>query len=109
MNIHDLIKLGQTKLLATSDSPALDSEVILSHVLDRPKEYLLTNPSLPVDPQLEKKFVSLLNRRFLGWPVAYLTNQKEFYGLKFYVDKNVLIPRPETEGLVDLAIEQIKD
>ncbi len=81
----------------------------MSHVLDRPKEYLLTNPEKIVDPKLEKKFLTLLNRRLLGWPVAYITKVKEFHKHKFYVDKHVLIPRPETEGLVDLALKAIKN
>ncbi len=104
MTIHDLINLG-IKKLKTSPSPALDSEVLLSHFINKPKEYLLTNPHKKVDPKLEKKFLTAINRRLLGWPVAYLIKEKEFYKLKFYVDKKVLIPRPETEGLVDLTIK----
>jgi release factor glutamine methyltransferase len=83
--------------------------VLLSHTIDKPKEYLLSNPEKKVDPKLEKKFLILLNRRLLGWPVAYLRKQKEFHGLRFYMDKNVLIPRPETEGLVDLVLSQISN
>jgi release factor glutamine methyltransferase len=109
MTIHDLINLGIKKLSKTSDSPALDAEVLLSHLLDRPKEYLLTNPEKKIDPKIEKKFLTFVNRRLLGWPVAYLSKEKQFYGRKFYVDKNVLIPRPETEGLVRLMIRNLKD
>jgi release factor glutamine methyltransferase len=108
MIINDLINLG-IKKLTTSPSAALDAEVLLSYVLNKPKEYLLANPGRKINPALEKKFLTLLNRRLLGWPVAYLTKAKEFYNLKFYIDKNVLIPRPETEGLIDLVVNQIKD
>src|SRR5258708_1160646 len=107
MTIHDLINLG-IKKLTISASRALDAEVLLSFVLNKPKEFFLANPSQKIDPKMEKKFLMLINRRLLGWPVAYLTKSKEFYKLKLYVDKNVLIPRPETEGLVELAMEEIK-
>lgn len=108
MTIHDLIKLSIKKLeRSKSTSPSLDGEVLLSHLLNKPKEYLLINPQKKVDPKTEKKFLTAINRRILGWPVAYLIKEKEFYNLKFYVDKNVLIPRPETEGLVDLAIQAL--
>jgi len=65
-------------------------------------------PKKKVDPKVEKKYLTLLNRRLLGWPVAYLIKEKEFFGHKFYVDKNVLIPRPETEGLVELVLSKLK-
>jgi release factor glutamine methyltransferase len=106
MTIRDLINLG-IKKLSTSTSPALDTEVLLSHVLDKPKEYLLSNPDKPVSPKIEKQFKILLNRRLIGWPVPYITKNKEFGKLNFYVDKNVLIPRPETEGLIELVMSQI--
>ncbi|MBX4187141.1 MAG: peptide chain release factor N(5)-glutamine methyltransferase [Candidatus Doudnabacteria bacterium] len=109
MTIHDLINLGIKKLSTISTSPALDSEVLLSHVLDKTKEYLLTNPNKMVDPKLEKKFLTLLSRRLLGWPVAYMAKSKEFYKHKFYVDKRVLIPRPETEGLIELVLKYVKN
>jgi release factor glutamine methyltransferase len=107
MTIHDLINLG-IKKLTTSTSKALDAEVLLSHVLNKPKEYLLINPYKKVDAKLEKKYLTLINRRLLGWPVAYIIKEKEFYKRKFYVDKHVLIPRPETEGLIDLVLKEIR-
>jgi release factor glutamine methyltransferase len=108
MTIHDLIKIA-VKKLTNSTSPTLDGEVLLSFVIKKPKEYLLANPKGLVDPKLEKTYLRLINKRLLGWPVAYLVKHKEFYNLDFYVDKNVLIPRPETEGLVELTLDQIKD
>ncbi|MBX4191589.1 MAG: peptide chain release factor N(5)-glutamine methyltransferase [Candidatus Doudnabacteria bacterium] len=106
MTINDLINIG-IKKLSKSSSAALDAEVLLSHVLDKPKEYLLTNPDKNVSPKLEKKYKILLSRRSQSWPVAYLTGKKEFNRLTFKVDKNVLVPRPETEGLVDLVMSRI--
>jgi len=110
MTIHDLIKLAIKKLpLGNNTSPALDGEVLLSYVLKKPKEYLATHPKQQVAGKPEKQYLKLLNRRILGWPVAYLVKHKEFFGLDFYVDKNVLIPRPETEGLAELVVQKIKD
>lgn len=106
MTINDLIKLA-IKKLKNSPSPALDGEVLLSFVLKKPKEFLFTNPNLPIQKKYMQKYIHFLNLRSRGWPVAYLVNEKDFFGLKFYVDKNVLIPRPETEGLVELALERI--
>lgn len=106
MTIQELIK-SAIKKLSNSASPSLDGEVLLSHVLDKPKEYLLANPDKKIWPEDEKKFRVLLNRRSKGWPVPYLTNKQEFRGLKFHIDKNVLIPRPETEGLVEIVLKYI--
>lgn len=106
MTVHDLITVAKKKL-TNSTSRELDGEVLLSFVLNKPKEYLLANPKKNVDPKLEKTYFRLISKRLLGWPVAYLTKHKEFFGLDFYVDKNVLIPRPETEGLVELVHDHI--
>lgn len=107
MTIHELIKVAEKKI-TNSTSPALDGEVLLSYVLDKPKEFLLAHPFKKVDPRSEKTYFRLVNKRLLGWPVAYLTKHKEFYNLQLYVDKHVLIPRPETEGLVELIIDTLK-
>jgi release factor glutamine methyltransferase len=106
MTISELIKFAIKKL---GTSNALDAEVLLSHVLDKPKEYLVTNPEKEIKPKAEQKFKTFLARRTSGWPVAYLTKTKEFHKLKLHVDKNVLIPRPETEELVEIVLEKIKD
>ena len=105
MTILQILNYATNKVKETSDSPSLDAEVLLSHVLDESKEHLLTNPNRVITPKQEKQFKILLARRLKNWPVAYLTNQKEFFGLKFYVDVNVLIPRPETELLVDEVLK----
>ena len=98
-----------TKKLSQGTSPALDAEVLLSHLLDRPKEYLHINSDKQLSSKIEKQYFELVARRNSGWPVAYIRNNKEFFGLEFYVDKNVLIPRPETEELVGSIIDALKD
>ena len=82
----------------------LEVELLLSYVLKRPREHFIAHPEMPVAPNAMKRFFALCKRRKKGVPLAYLTNYKEFFGLDFYVDEQVLIPRPETEMLVEEAI-----
>lgn len=84
-------------------NPHLEVEILLAHILKKPREYLFTYPQDKLTNHQISKFDSLISRRIKGEPIAYLTNSKEFYGFNFYVDKNVLIPRPDTE----IIIEQI--
>ncbi len=106
MTIRQLLNLAGKKIKSTSAN--LDAEVLLAFVLKKTREYLFTNYKLQITDFQKKQFLSLVNKRKDGWPVAYLTNHKEFFGLDFYVDKNVLIPRPETEGLVELVLDKVK-
>ncbi|MBI5753220.1 MAG: peptide chain release factor N(5)-glutamine methyltransferase [Hydrogenophilales bacterium] len=85
----------------------LEAQALLSHVLNRPRAYLLAHPEAVLTDADQVQFDTLLARRERGEPIAYLTGQREFYGLEFLVTPDVLIPRPETELLVDLALEQI--
>lgn len=108
MTINQALNLATDKLtkkhLTTS---SLDAEVLLSFIIKKPKEYLHTHPEAKLTAGQLKKFNQLIARRAKGEPVAYLRNLKEFYGLEFYVDKNVLIPRPETELLVDEILNSL--
>lgn len=91
-------------LQATSDSPTLDAEVLLGYVLGISKEKLYGRLEQNLAADQLKKFQRLIARRQKHEPVAYITNHKEFYGLDFYVDERVLIPRPDTEVLVEEVI-----
>ena len=82
---------------------ALDADVLLAFVLGVTKEQALAHPERGLAPEDEARFSGLVERRASGEPVAYLRGFKEFYGLRFRVDRRVLIPRPETETLVDAA------
>ncbi|MFA6215270.1 MAG: peptide chain release factor N(5)-glutamine methyltransferase [Patescibacteria group bacterium] len=86
----------------------LDSEVLLAFILNQPKEFLYTYPQKKLTKSQFHKLQAIIKKRTKGEPVAYLKNQKEFYGLNFYVDKRVLIPRPETELLVEEAAKLLK-
>ncbi len=89
-------------------SPRLDAEVLLAHVLDRDRVYLYREPERLLDPAVAGRYNQLIERRAAGEPVAYLTGHKEFMGLDFLVGPRVLIPRPETELLVEHALELLK-
>lgn len=108
MRIRDLLKRGEKELKASSETALLDTEVLLSHVLKKSKEFLLSNRKDTVSKQDEKRFIRLLRKRRENMPIAYIVKSKEFYSLPFYVNQRVLIPRPETEELVDLAYLELK-
>jgi release factor glutamine methyltransferase len=85
--------------------PPYESELILSHILQKSREYVLTHPEIALNKAQKAKFLNLIKRRQKYEPLAYILGHKEFYGLDFKVDKNVLIPRPETELLVEEIIK----
>ncbi|MBX2808028.1 MAG: peptide chain release factor N(5)-glutamine methyltransferase [Cellvibrionaceae bacterium] len=92
------------RLAAVSDSARLDTELLLSHVLKQPRVYLYTWPEKALSPSQQKHFESLLQRRIAGEPVAYILGEKEFWSLPLQVNASTLIPRPETELLVETAL-----
>jgi release factor glutamine methyltransferase len=83
----------------------LDAEVLLGHVLGRARTWLLAHPEETLDTEQSESFSALVERWLSGEPVAYLTGQREFFGLSLAVSPAVLIPRPETEHLVEAALE----
>jgi release factor glutamine methyltransferase len=89
------------------DTAALDADVLLAYVLGVGKEALFAHPERELSAAESGRYQELIERRAQGEPVAYLRGFKEFYGLRFSVDPRVLIPRPETEVLVDAARERI--
>lgn len=86
---------------AGAPTPALDADVLLAHALGLPKEALVAHPEIELGPGELARFDAMVAKRADGVPVAYLRGFKEFYGLRFAVDPRVLVPRPETEVLVD--------
>jgi release factor glutamine methyltransferase len=106
MTVQKTLVWAITKLQKTSPSPSLDAEVLFSFTLKKQKEFLYTHSEYQLTKTQKKKLNNLINRRVKGEPIAYLTNTKEFHGLDFFVNKNVLIPRPETELLVEEVINK---
>lgn len=99
--------IAQALAAAEERIDPLDARVLLCHALARDMAYLIAHRDEPLDPERLHAFESLAARRSAGEPVAYLTGRREFYGLDFRVTPAVLIPRPETECLVELALEHI--
>jgi release factor glutamine methyltransferase len=95
-------------LLAQSGLPLLEARALLAHLLRVARERLVARPETIVATADADAFVALARRRALGEPLAYLLGEKEFYGRAFGVTPDVLVPRPETELLVDLALERAR-
>ena len=104
MNIENILNEGINILQKNKISnPQLDSELLLSSLIKRDKKYIILNPKELLNSAQLGKFKSLIERRRKGEPIAYLINKKEFWKNEFFVNKDVLIPRPDTE----LMIEQV--
>jgi len=95
--------------LAGSDSPRLDAELLLGHVLGVERTSLIAHSEAPVGADAAARYEASLERRITGEPVAYIRGFKEFHGLALASDARALIPRPETELLVDLVIGWLVD
>lgn len=110
MTISELEKLGSQKLRASGkENSDFDARCLLEFVLNlNPTQYLL-NRSEEVDSACAEKFLSLIERRSNGEPLQYILGKWEFMGLPFYVGEGVLIPRPETETLVEFGLDFLKD
>ena len=105
--IEEALKAAMTALQESgSDSPSLDGAVLLCHVLDKPRSYLLTWPDRLLTEEQYQGFQAVLSRRLAGEPVAYITGEREFWSLPLKVSPSTLIPRPDTERLVELALEK---
>jgi len=108
MQINELIKMaGNT--LASFDTARLDSEILLAAVLNIDRAAIYAHSNRVVAAPAVKKFQALINKRTAGYPVAYLTGHKEFWSLDFKVNQHTLIPRPETEHLVETALNLLAD
>ena len=89
------------------ETPRLDAELLLAHAIGVDRTAILAHPEAPVGPGAEASFRAWIERRAAGEPVAYLRGIKEFHGIALAVDPRALIPRPETERLVDLALADV--
>lgn len=108
-SIANFLSQGQQILQKGSDSALLDAQILLSFVLDKPRSYLFTWPEKHLNNKQVELFVNLLARRYLGEPIAYITGEKEFWSLPLKVSPATLIPRPDTETLVELVLGHFGD
>lgn len=106
--IQSLLTSSASTLLSVSDSAELDVEVLLCHVLEKNRSYLRTWPEKQLNESQLNQFTHLLKQRQQGQPIAYITGTREFWSRDFYVDSNVLIPRPDTETLIELCLQLIQ-
>lgn len=91
------------------DLPKLEAEILLAHLLEKDRTYLFTWPEEIVDNDVVVQFRDICRQRMAGKPIAYLTGEREFWGLTLKVTADTLIPRPDTETLVETALELLAD
>lgn len=103
------MKVQQLFQKYSKDLPRLELEVLFCFLTNQNREHLLKNPDYELTPSQAQDFLNLVQRRLNFEPIAYITGQKEFYGQNYFVTPQVLIPRPETEELVELAIASLKN
>jgi release factor glutamine methyltransferase len=101
------LEAATQRLKDYSDSARTDVSILLCHVLDCPRSFLLSHPETALTASQQQLFETLVARRAQGEPVAYLTGIKEFWSLELKVTPDVLIPRPETETLVEAALARM--
>ena len=110
MNTLELLNLGSDKLFKQKiKTHRLDSEILLSKVLNKKREQILVNLEQNRKKTEISAFNNLIKRRLLKEPIAYITKEKEFWSKKFYVNRNTLIPRPETELIIESLTKIYKD
>jgi len=97
------------ELESVSDSARLDIELLLCHVLQKNRTYLFTWPGKILSPEQVEEFLQFFNRRKSGEPIAHILGQREFWSLPLTVNNSTLIPRPDTELLVELVLELFAD
>ena len=106
MRIYEAISKGVKKLKECNiNNPYLDSEILMGQVLKKDRKYLILNIKKKLCINIIKKYFDLIEVRSLGKPVAYITGKKEFWNYEFKVKDGVLIPRPETEVIIDQVLK----
>jgi len=106
MNIENILNVGINILQKSKiPNPHLDSEILLSSSIKRDKKHIILNPKELLNSEQLDKFKNLIERRKKGEPIAYLINKKEFWKDEFFVNKDVLIPRPDTEVIIEQVLK----
>jgi len=106
--VGDTLQQAIRAMMGLSGSPRLDAQLILGHVLDKPREYLIAHPEYVLTDVEQHTFDKLLTLRTKGMPVAYILGSRPFFDRTFILTPHVLIPRPETEHIVEATLEWAK-
>ena len=107
MRLDAAIADATARLSRSSESPRLDAEILLCRTIDMPRSYLFAHPEDELDKMTLERFENVIARRVEGEPMAYIMGMKEFWSLDLAISPATLVPRPETELLVDLALREI--
>jgi release factor glutamine methyltransferase len=102
-----LVDDATKQIYSQSDTPRIDAEVLIQHVTGQSMAWFIAYGDTPASAEHIKSFYELVSRRGHGEPIAYITGVRDFWTLTLKVDENVLIPRPDTEALVDSALESL--
>ncbi|MBX3708614.1 MAG: peptide chain release factor N(5)-glutamine methyltransferase [Gammaproteobacteria bacterium] len=108
-SIQQLLQAGSNQLVLIADNPQLEAEVLLAHVLHQPRSYLYAWSDNHLSDDQIKQYTEYLHRRCNNEPIAYIIGIREFWSLDFFVTPDTLIPRPETELLVESVLDIYQD
>ncbi|MCH7821524.1 MAG: peptide chain release factor N(5)-glutamine methyltransferase [Proteobacteria bacterium] len=106
-SINSIVSDATTRLVDVSESARLDAELLVARSINMPRSYLFAHPEDKLDESAQQRLEHILERRLRGEPMAYITGFKEFWSLELVVSPATLVPRPETEILVSLALQAI--
>ncbi len=109
VTVRQALSTCTANLREVSPTPALDAEVLLRHALGWSREDLYSRSTSVLPPDVLQRFYEMVDQRMTGKPVAYITGHREFFGLDLLVDERVLVPRPETEVLVEAVLRWLGD
>ena len=108
-SISYLLKYGEEELKEVSETPSLDAQILLENILKKDKLFFIMNKGMEIEEKKCNEFKEMISLRKSGIPVQYIVKEQEFMGLDFYVDSNVLIPRQDTEILVEEVLNLLKE
>ncbi|MBN2005766.1 MAG: peptide chain release factor N(5)-glutamine methyltransferase [Anaerolineae bacterium] len=106
--IEEILQWAVRELATATDRPQLEAQVLLAHVLERPRTFVMAHHEAALAPEQEERFAAIIARRRQNEPLPYLTGRVEFFGLELTVTPAVLIPRPETELIVETALDWLR-
>lgn len=107
--IMQALKLAVSQIKAVSESASLDAQVLLGEIMRQERAFLLAHPEQPLTEEQQAQYAEWIRRRALGEPVAYIIGRRAFYDREIAVTRDVLVPRPETELLLEQALEFVKE